>query len=205
MTHTEIDELLSAYADDELTPAQREMVELHLAGCVACRQSLAEFRLTRQQLALLADSQAAHWQPDVVGRVTERILQRRRWLGLGRRLASGAVSVLAVGILLIAVAWLLRHVSTIPSGEEALVGVPGAGGSTSTPESTALASTQPTAGGSSTVSSTPMSQLTPYQVLTGTLSSDYMALIAPDASISLYLFRHIARCPCQGLRTQPGL
>lgn len=188
MTHTEIDELLSAYADGELTSAQREMVELHLAGCVACRQSLAEFRLTRQQLALLTDSNASHWQPDVVGRVTERIQRRRRWLDSGRRLASGAVSVLAVGIVLIAVVWLLQHLSTIPSEEETLVGVPAAGSGISTPESTAVPSIQPTAVGSPTVSSTPMSQLTTDQSPTGAFSRDYMALIAPDASISLYLF-----------------
>jgi hypothetical protein len=188
MTHSQIEELLGAYADGELTPAQREMVEFHLTGCVDCQRSLAKFRLTRQQLGLLAGPDAVDWQPDAVTRVTERIQRRDRWRDSGRRLVWGTVSALAIGIILIAVIWLLQRVSTMPLEEEILVGALAVGTSTSTQQSTFLPSTQPTQAGLSTESSTPTLQLNTGLSPTGTPSFDYMALLAPDASIAFYLF-----------------
>ena len=108
MTHSEFEELLSAYADGELAPAQREVIELHLTGCPDCRSRLAEFRLTRQQLALLGELGALAWQPDVVARVTARIQRRRRWVGFGRRLVFNAARALAVVGFVLAAAWVLR-------------------------------------------------------------------------------------------------
>lgn len=125
MKHSEIEELLSAYVDGELTSAQQEMVDLHLIACSDCQRTLAEFRLTRQQLALLADPAIAFaWRPDVVERVTARIRRRRRWVGFGQRLALDAVSVLAVGLVVAAVVWLLPHLNTSSDDAASVAGPP---------------------------------------------------------------------------------
>ncbi len=120
MNHSEMEELLSAYADQELTPAQREAVELHFSGCPDCQRSLAEFRLVNRHLALLADpaSPYGRWQPDVIAQVDRRIGRRRVWLGFGRRLATGAAGVLAVAALVVGLVWLLPRLSApSPAGE----------------------------------------------------------------------------------------
>jgi hypothetical protein len=124
MEHSEIEELLSACVDGELTPAQQEMVDLHLAGCPDCQRSLAEFRLTRQQLALLADPVALTWRPDVVARVMARVRRRRRWWGMGRRLALDLAGVLAVGLVVAAAIWLLPRLLTTSPDETTLLSVP---------------------------------------------------------------------------------
>ena len=54
MNHTEFEELLSAYANDELARTQREFVEEHLSGCPECRAQLTEFAWVRSTVSLLA-------------------------------------------------------------------------------------------------------------------------------------------------------
>ncbi len=90
---------------------------MHLAGCTDCQRRLAEFRLTRQQLAFLKDPGALDWRPDVAPRVTERIQRRRRLRGFGRRLISGAAGALAIGVVLVGVIWLAQRLSPMPSEE----------------------------------------------------------------------------------------
>ena len=53
MKCSEIKEFLSAYANDELSPLQKGIVEEHLSGCVDCRATLADYRVIRQQLESL--------------------------------------------------------------------------------------------------------------------------------------------------------
>lgn len=53
MNCKDLEELLSAYADDELLRTQREFVEKHLAGCADCRAILADYMTVRQQLTSL--------------------------------------------------------------------------------------------------------------------------------------------------------
>src|SRR3972149_5077877 len=45
--------LLPPFANDELSDEEREMVELHLVGCAACRRALEEMRAMHGRLALL--------------------------------------------------------------------------------------------------------------------------------------------------------
>jgi anti-sigma factor RsiW len=45
--------LLSPFANDELSEEERQMVELHLAGCAACRRALEEIADLRGRLSLL--------------------------------------------------------------------------------------------------------------------------------------------------------
>ena len=48
--------LLSAYANDEVPTAEREIVESHLAGCPDCRMLLLDFQEIRRQVSSLKDS-----------------------------------------------------------------------------------------------------------------------------------------------------
>ena len=53
MNHSNLEELLSAYADGELPRTQREFVEGHLADCATCRATLADHTWERYQLTSL--------------------------------------------------------------------------------------------------------------------------------------------------------
>ncbi len=53
MKHSELEGLLSAYADGELARTQREFVERHVVGCATCRATLADYDRDRYQLAAL--------------------------------------------------------------------------------------------------------------------------------------------------------
>jgi len=53
MRCSDINELLSAYADGELPLTQREFVEEHLSGCADCRATLSDYRRVKSQLSTL--------------------------------------------------------------------------------------------------------------------------------------------------------
>lgn len=53
MNCRDLEELLSAYADDDLSRTQQEFIEKHLSGCVHCRETLAKFKAAGQQLSSL--------------------------------------------------------------------------------------------------------------------------------------------------------
>jgi len=53
MNCKDLEELLSAYADGELSKTQREFIEEHLTGCADCRETLAEFEAAGRQISLL--------------------------------------------------------------------------------------------------------------------------------------------------------
>jgi len=53
MKCSDIEELLSAYANGELSRTQREFVEEHLSGCAHCRAALADYTAVRHQLTSL--------------------------------------------------------------------------------------------------------------------------------------------------------
>ena len=53
MNHKGIDELLSAYANEELSRTQRKFVEQHLSSCDDCRSTLAGYTWVRSRLASL--------------------------------------------------------------------------------------------------------------------------------------------------------
>ncbi|HEY0876907.1 MAG TPA: zf-HC2 domain-containing protein [Zeimonas sp.] len=48
-------EALSAYADDQVAPAQRAAIDAHLASCARCEAWLAELRAAQRSLRALAD------------------------------------------------------------------------------------------------------------------------------------------------------
>ena len=48
-----LEDVLSAYLDDELAPAARREAEAHLAGCAECRQELEEVAAARMAIRIL--------------------------------------------------------------------------------------------------------------------------------------------------------
>lgn len=66
MKHADMNELLSAYANDEVLQTQREFVEEHLLSCLECRDDLAEYKLVRRQLTGLREFSA----PNRIGDTT---------------------------------------------------------------------------------------------------------------------------------------
>lgn len=55
MNCRDLEVLLSAYADGELSKTQREFIEEHLSRCAGCRETLAEFEATGCQLSSLRE------------------------------------------------------------------------------------------------------------------------------------------------------
>ena len=53
MKHQRIEKQLSAYLDDELSPALREKVEVHLRECQVCADMLSDFKQNRKKIAEL--------------------------------------------------------------------------------------------------------------------------------------------------------
>lgn len=120
MTREFPDELLSAFLDGELSPAERAQVERHLATSEADRQLLSELRALRGELAALP---SAAISPDFADRVVQAAVaeaakhnpasaavslpppaatRSRRWI-IGAAVASAAA--LAASILLVTSSW----------------------------------------------------------------------------------------------------
>lgn len=100
----EISDLLVGCAADELPPAQREFVQLHLEHCPACRRVLTDLQLTQRQLQRMG--QEDRYQPQLTGRISQAIARRRMtdrllgWGSAGFRIAAvaGAVFLLVMGL-----------------------------------------------------------------------------------------------------------
>lgn len=105
MTCHDMEELLIGFTGDELAPAQREFVELHLEGCGACRELVADLAFTRRQLERL---RADGYRPQLTERVTDAITARQfrtaasLWLGRGARFAGGIAATMLIGFALVA-------------------------------------------------------------------------------------------------------
>jgi anti-sigma factor RsiW len=70
MKCSDYEELLVAYAGDELSRAQREFIEEHLAVCADCRDTLAGYKNVRQRLGVLS---VMEQKPDIKGGVMSKI------------------------------------------------------------------------------------------------------------------------------------
>ena len=104
MRHEELTELISAYANGEVSGTQREFVEEHLIGCAECQERLAEFKQTRSLLTSLQVVEATDG-------VRERTMTAIRAEGIKKRttpnwmrpVAIGALAVVAVVATFVAV------------------------------------------------------------------------------------------------------
>lgn len=70
MNCSDLDELLSAYANGELSRTQREFIEEHLSDCAGCKKTLAGYASVRQHLGALNDIQP---EPDFKEAVMSKI------------------------------------------------------------------------------------------------------------------------------------
>jgi len=66
MKHVDISEMLSAYANDEVSRTQREFIDEHLTNCLECRDELADYRTVKKQLTALSEFSI----PDATGDYT---------------------------------------------------------------------------------------------------------------------------------------
>jgi hypothetical protein len=76
----EIRELLSAYADDELSTEQRKLVEQHLGECADCRNRLIEYRQVSQRIGILQTAPSiSGFTQSVMSRIREPHPKRYAW------------------------------------------------------------------------------------------------------------------------------
>ena len=61
MTHLELENLASDYLEGQLDAARREQVEMHLAGCAACRGLIADVRRATELCHAAEDFEPAPW------------------------------------------------------------------------------------------------------------------------------------------------
>ena len=100
MKCSDLNELLSAYANNELSRTQREFIEEHLSSCTDCRATLADYTSVRQHLSALNDIQHT---PDLKEAVMLKIKDTdasgntRKWL----RPALVSLPVIAIMIALL--------------------------------------------------------------------------------------------------------
>lgn len=107
MNCKDLEELLSAYVDGELSRTQREFIEEHLSGCADCRETLAQFEAAGRQLSSLRETQIT---PDITTTTLSKIKATkalsdkpyRRWL---RPVTAAAAIVAVIAILLVAQPW----------------------------------------------------------------------------------------------------
>ena len=96
----EIKQLLSAYADGELSAEIRDNVKNHIDGCNACKELLAEQVKLREQIGVISTTPALpNMESRIMSAVTNNVNKRRtrRWL---RPTLIAAPVVLALAIIL---------------------------------------------------------------------------------------------------------
>ena len=83
MNCDELKELISAYTDDELPPAQRDFIAEHLSRCADCQAVFTDYKKTGDQMSALRVTQLS---PDITAAVMTRIKinkilrKPRKWL-----------------------------------------------------------------------------------------------------------------------------
>ncbi len=78
MNCRDLEELLSAYADGELSRTQKEFIEEHLSVCADCREALAEFVQAGRRLSSLRELPES---PDIRGATISRVKAVGRFSG----------------------------------------------------------------------------------------------------------------------------
>lgn len=89
---------LRDYFFGEVPPAERKAVEIHLAGCAACREELDALRLTRTALLSVPDEEPPRRIAFVSDKVFEPGLWQRLWSS-GPKLGFVSAAMLAAAIL----------------------------------------------------------------------------------------------------------
>jgi Predicted integral membrane protein (DUF2275)/Putative zinc-finger len=80
-SHEEIRRRLAAYCGDDLEPAERRLVERHLADCPACRAELADLRTVRSLVRDTPEVDPPPWlTARIMARIREQQAHKRGWL-----------------------------------------------------------------------------------------------------------------------------
>lgn len=117
--HTQFQDELSAYLDDELAPAMRDRIETHLHSCEECSDMLAAFRHNREQIKALEQPVPSSLENTVMAKIRQQAAQGRkegstrvgwkpdirRWIpDLGRwffrPITAGATGILTLALIL---------------------------------------------------------------------------------------------------------
>jgi len=103
-----VNELLTAYLDNEVTPEERQEIESHLAGCSRCRKELEELKSAQKMLRRTLKTQAddanpppQSWTRLELGLETQRpsflfLFRRRKWRIIGTIIIVAIIITLAV-------------------------------------------------------------------------------------------------------------
>jgi hypothetical protein len=107
MNCRDLEELLSAYADGELSRTQREFIEEHLSGCADCRATLARFETAGSQLASLRETPVS---PDISKSTLSKIKAvginaPKDWRSWLRPVTTAAAIMAVIAIMLAAQPW----------------------------------------------------------------------------------------------------
>jgi hypothetical protein len=139
-THDSFTDRLSDYLDDELSAVERADVETHLAGCAACRTTLAELRAVTAHAASLSDSPPP---VDLWSSVEDRITPTRSVLpflrqGPSRRFSFTLPQLVAAGFALMVSSGTLVWMLTLRESRMS----PPVSATTTTPSTPSSASTE---------------------------------------------------------------
>jgi hypothetical protein len=100
MNCKDLQELLLAYADDEISETQREFIEQHLEDCVKCRITLSEYKKARENLLSLRITPSV---PDMKEKIMEEIQKMKTGI-LKRFLRPALIAVPVVVIVALVLA-----------------------------------------------------------------------------------------------------
>jgi hypothetical protein len=102
MKHIE-EKILSAYANEELPPVDRQLVDAHLVTCAACREKLTGYQLVRQRMETLKTEPAApEIKENVISMIKDQISPQKPNNSWKRRvLVLVPVAVILISILII--------------------------------------------------------------------------------------------------------
>jgi len=95
-------ELLSAWLDGELSPAESQALERHVAECAACRRTVDRWRRITDAARDVPERPEAAWD-EIRSRVAERAERRRVIRVVGWRVAAAGALAAAAAALLISV------------------------------------------------------------------------------------------------------
>jgi hypothetical protein len=121
---------LSAYLDDELSPAEHGELEAHLSVCTACREALGELRQVVERARSMSDAEPA-WDlwPAIAARVRSTAQDRPWWARLsagvwreGRvSLTLSQVAGAAAALVIVTAAVILRNANVPPPATPAAI------------------------------------------------------------------------------------
>ena len=76
--HTQFQDELSAYLDNELAPAMRDRIEAHLHSCSECSDMLTAFRQNRERVKTLEHPAPASLENAVMAKIRQQAAQTRK-------------------------------------------------------------------------------------------------------------------------------